>query len=129
MYIHLILVLGCPPKTIPGTNMKNEPGIRGMAVTVKCKEGWAMEDGRNYYQLLCNADGQWEGREHSCSSLLDCGDIPSVECALHNGRNTRYGAQVTYSCVDKNKRLIGNPTIYCQANGKWTETPKCTYAV
>ena len=116
-------------KTIENSNVEDEPGRRGMSVKVQCKPGWETSDGKTSYMLHCGAKtGQWEGDARPCSQLVSCGDIPLVEGALHNGRHSRPGSRIEYTCFG-GRTLLGNSTILCGDDGQWTphSLPRCIY--
>lgn len=67
--------------------------------------------------------------QHDKEHEEDCGATPpKVENAAvkstYHGRPARAGDRATYRCT-KGYCLVGNDTIMCKPNGKWSPKPSC----
>ena len=55
-----------------------------------------------------------------------CGQAPTIANATHGSvGNLSYGNSVTYTCA-KGFEMTGSATIFCQADGTWTQKPICS---
>uniref|UniRef100_A0A4W3IRS5 Sushi domain-containing protein n=1 Tax=Callorhinchus milii TaxID=7868 RepID=A0A4W3IRS5_CALMI len=113
---------GAPPDLENGY-YKTTSVVFGGIVTYYCNEGYSLvgEDTQT-----CVAGG-WDGRTPVCDPAT-CDDLSPIE----NGQtppppqaNWEYENAATFTC-NPTYTLIGEKTIYCRANGTWSDIPpKC----
>ena len=100
----------------------------GSIVSVRCKPGWMTNDRLTSFDMQCDSTGRWSNEPKQCNVPRDCGDIPFVAGALHDGRNSFIGSKVTYTCVGPtglSRFIQGNATIVCQEDASWSRVPAC----
>ncbi|XP_011871381.1 PREDICTED: sushi, von Willebrand factor type A, EGF and pentraxin domain-containing protein 1-like [Vollenhovia emeryi] len=68
----------------------------------------------------CLGSGQWSRLNGRCSKI-SCGKPQIQQGVALYGRSYLFQDQLTYVCPDNKKRGM----IACQADGKWSELPKC----
>ena len=56
---------------------------------------------------------------------VSCGDPPNITNAVAKNSSNYAPASTEYYCQDETFRIVGNKTIQCLYNGKWSEPPKC----
>ncbi|XP_071636943.1 sushi, von Willebrand factor type A, EGF and pentraxin domain-containing protein 1 [Temnothorax longispinosus] len=110
------------PPVLANAVLKNDvSGTRnytfGNMISYQCVPGYHVF---GQASLRCLGSGKWSRLNGRCSKI-SCGK-PQVQqgIALY-GRSYLFQDQLTYVCPDGKKRGL----ITCQADGKWSELPKC----
>ena len=62
--------------------------------------------------------------EVRCKSPPNVTDAEIVKGKNESG-NYAGGSMVEYSCIDDSKEIVGNSTVRCLYNGRWSTTPVC----
>lgn len=100
-----------------------EPGIAGQRCSFMCAYGYTLI-GRS--ELTCGPNGIWDGQVPQCG-LLTCPPVTFSESGYTRGDCSPGvpGKPCSFFC-DKSYRLIGQDTIECQGDGRWSSpVPEC----
>ncbi|XP_067945458.1 sushi, von Willebrand factor type A, EGF and pentraxin domain-containing protein 1-like [Watersipora subatra] len=94
-------------------------------VTFSCISGYEISTEPNY--VVCLANRTWS-RPPVCTKV-NCGPPPDVrnidnQTTVQNG--TRFGDQVTYTCLSGYEMFTEFSSVECLADGRWSGTPRCT---
>ncbi|KAF7710922.1 hypothetical protein HF521_009794 [Silurus meridionalis] len=87
-------------------------------VMYHCKKGFYLLGSS---VLTCQSNGLWDRSLPKCLSI-SCGDPGVPPFAILSGRKFTNGAVVTYSC-SQGRTLVGNATLHCQEDGRWSGSP------
>ncbi|KAL5010907.1 hypothetical protein ScPMuIL_013212 [Solemya velum] len=101
------------PEDIDNTSYSSEGNQVGNKTVYKCDVGF--EDNGENPEIECLSSGNWSHSYFACTKV-DCGSPPD-ECTAEG---TEYGDNATCEC-DDGHTTSGNTTIFCQANGNWSE--------
>ncbi|XP_033099149.1 sushi, von Willebrand factor type A, EGF and pentraxin domain-containing protein 1-like [Anneissia japonica] len=97
----------------------------GERVKLDCDVGFVVPatDGLRSVYTYCQANGQWD-KSVQCEAV-NCGDPGEPRNGNRNGDNFGYNGYILFSC-DADYQLVGEKSIYCQENNKWSaERPSC----
>ncbi|XP_011690241.1 PREDICTED: sushi, von Willebrand factor type A, EGF and pentraxin domain-containing protein 1-like [Wasmannia auropunctata] len=114
------VVCGKPP-VLANAILKSDGGTQnytfGNMISYQCVPGYRVFGQAN---LRCLGSGKWSRLNGRCSKI-SCGK-PQIQhgTALY-GRSYLFQDQLTYVCPDGKKRGM----IACQADGTWSELPRC----
>ncbi|XP_060780908.1 CUB and sushi domain-containing protein 1a [Neoarius graeffei] len=87
-------------------------------VMYHCKKGFYLLGSS---VLTCQSNGLWDRSLPKCLSI-SCGDPGIPPFAILSGRKFINGAVVSYSC-SQSRTLVGNATLHCQEDGRWSGSP------
>ncbi|TSN48501.1 CUB and sushi domain-containing protein 1 [Bagarius yarrelli] len=88
------------------------------AVMYHCKKGFYLLGSS---VLTCQSNGLWDRSLPKCLSI-SCGDPGAPPFAILSGRKFTYSSVVSYSC-SQGRTLLGNTTLHCQEDGRWSGSP------
>eukprot|EP00794_Sanderia_malayensis_P016184 gene16184-17811_t len=89
-------------------------------ITYSCNSGYEL---RGDPISRCDGMNKWSGTVPKCTPV-DCRQ-PSVPNSLVHGTQTVYSSTVKISCKNGYSRTKTLGDSVCQANGKWSNLPKC----
>ncbi|XP_067654443.1 complement component receptor 1-like protein [Haliotis asinina] len=113
------------PPAIQNTTMNMTSSNYADIVTYSCVDGYKYTSGEN--TSVCQASGTWSVATIVCTEIT-CNSTPWIIPNATHGTVTskRYGATITYTCLEGHRSLAGNTTSYCQETGEWsTPTLQC----
>uniref|UniRef100_A0ABM5FRU3 Sushi, von Willebrand factor type A, EGF and pentraxin domain-containing protein 1 isoform X2 n=1 Tax=Pogona vitticeps TaxID=103695 RepID=A0ABM5FRU3_9SAUR len=92
----------------------------GAIVAYSCTRGYYIKGEK---KRTCEATGTWSGTMPTCHPV-SCGEPPKLaNGVIENITGRFFGSEVRYQC-SVGYKLIGSPTLFCQANRQWhTEAP------
>uniref|UniRef100_A0A2K6FE01 CUB and Sushi multiple domains 1 n=1 Tax=Propithecus coquereli TaxID=379532 RepID=A0A2K6FE01_PROCO len=92
-------------------------------VSYRCDPGYLMEPAAAA-TLRCTKDSTWNHSKPVCKAVL-CAQPPQVQNGRVEGTDFRWGASVSYSCVD-GYQLSHSAILSCEGRGVWRgEVPQC----
>ncbi|XP_074100679.1 locomotion-related protein hikaru genki [Cotesia typhae] len=117
--IHVI-DLHCPTLTVASPMISRIQGTRmGHKAEFECPDGYRLEGSQ---RLNCQYNGRWSSEVPHCEPIL-CPQInvtnPRLQVLTYN--NT-VGGRASFDCMWGNN-LIGEATIICRDDGKWSSPP------
>ncbi|XP_052257236.1 sushi, von Willebrand factor type A, EGF and pentraxin domain-containing protein 1-like isoform X1 [Dreissena polymorpha] len=94
------------------------------AISYVCDEGFELIGAA---QSTCRETGKWQNDPPVCSKV-SCEAPAAVENGFYAGRSYFYQDSVTYEC-ENCYRLVGDDTLTCQSNRKWSVLPPLCEAI
>ncbi|XP_047669845.1 sushi, von Willebrand factor type A, EGF and pentraxin domain-containing protein 1 isoform X3 [Tachysurus fulvidraco] len=120
----------CPEPVLEGNVLLSESVVLkntfpdGTVVNLECATGYVEDHGSDTITCI---NGEWSKQELTCK-LVTCGkhpDIPhSVIVSNHTKGIIEFGDVIEYRC-EHNYTLVGNKSVVCQENGKYSSLPQC----
>ncbi|KAK3556988.1 hypothetical protein QTP70_022335, partial [Hemibagrus guttatus] len=112
-----------PPKPSPNMEFEILSGtLFGAYARPYCDRGYNLQ-GSTARQCLANG---WTGR--STCVLVTCGKPPEIPNSVivsdHKKEIMEFEDVIEYDCVD-GYTLVGNASVVCQENGKYSSLPQC----
>ncbi|XP_052776199.1 sushi, von Willebrand factor type A, EGF and pentraxin domain-containing protein 1-like isoform X1 [Mya arenaria] len=93
----------------------------GSVIRYMCNEGYEL---KGLEVRRCMSNLSWSGAEPECIPV-DCGNPELIENGETLFESTVFQSSVTYRC-NKGYNLVGQSTVLCNANKKWSEAmPTC----
>uniref|UniRef100_A0AC35U7X4 Sushi, von Willebrand factor type A, EGF and pentraxin domain-containing protein 1 n=1 Tax=Rhabditophanes sp. KR3021 TaxID=114890 RepID=A0AC35U7X4_9BILA len=120
----------CPPLKTPASVVQSTLNTPfGYKVSVSCPGGYEFTNGRGpKFEIECEMGGKWRETFVPDCQPIYCGDIPQISNGVTLlATNVTYGGVVTYGCRIGYKFGSGNANefIVCEADGRWSNVPKC----
>ncbi|XP_058258877.1 sushi, von Willebrand factor type A, EGF and pentraxin domain-containing protein 1 isoform X2 [Hemibagrus wyckioides] len=96
----------------------------GSVVILKCATGYKVDEGSSTITCL---DGEWSHQELTCK-VVTCGKPPEIPNSVivtdHKKEIMEFEDVIEYRCED-GYTLVGNGSVVCQENGKYSSLPQC----
>ncbi|MEJ1274210.1 hypothetical protein NN561_005090 [Cricetulus griseus] len=117
-------VISCgDPGTLPNGIQFGTDFTFNKTVSYQCNPGYLMEPPTSP-TIRCTKDGTWNQSRPICKAVL-CNQPPLVPNGKVEGSDFRWGASISYSCVD-GYQLSHSAILSCEGRGVWKgEVPQC----
>ncbi|KAH0506951.1 CUB and sushi domain-containing protein 1 [Microtus ochrogaster] len=117
-------LLSCgDPGTLPNGIQFGTDFTFNKTVSYQCNPGYLMEPPISP-TIRCTKDGTWNQSRPVCKAVL-CNQPPLVPHGKVEGSDFRWGASISYSCVD-GYQLSHSAILSCEGRGVWKgEVPQC----
>ncbi|KAK2857890.1 hypothetical protein Q7C36_005809 [Tachysurus vachellii] len=120
----------CPEPFLEGNVVLSDSALLkntfpdGTVVSLECATGYVVDQGSN--NITC-VNGEWSKQELTCK-MVTCGkhpEIPHSVIVSNNNKGTiEFGDVIEYHC-EHNYTLVGNKSVVCEENGKYSSLPQC----
>ncbi|XP_074650374.1 sushi, von Willebrand factor type A, EGF and pentraxin domain-containing protein 1-like [Tubulanus polymorphus] len=107
------------PVSVTNGKMVYKGQLQGDKTTYACNAGYKLVGSGT---ITCQSDKQWSTLP-MCKAV-DCGVPPGINRGRTAAVTTTYGSTSTYMC-NANGVLIGQATVTCATDGRWTAPPRC----
>ncbi|XP_041910862.1 CUB and sushi domain-containing protein 1 [Arvicola amphibius] len=117
-------IISCgDPGTLPNGIQFGTDFTFNKTVSYQCNPGYLMEPPISP-TIRCTKDGTWNQSRPICKAVL-CSQPPLVPHGKVEGSDFRWGASISYSCVD-GYQLSHSAILSCEGRGVWKgEVPQC----
>ncbi|NP_444401.2 CUB and sushi domain-containing protein 1 precursor [Mus musculus] len=117
-------IISCgDPGTLPNGIQFGTDFTFNKTVSYQCNPGYLMEPPTSP-TIRCTKDGTWNQSRPLCKAVL-CNQPPPVPNGKVEGSDFRWGASISYSCVD-GYQLSHSAILSCEGRGVWKgEVPQC----
>ncbi|XP_052607731.1 CUB and sushi domain-containing protein 1 isoform X2 [Peromyscus californicus insignis] len=117
-------IISCgDPGTLPNGIQFGTDFTFNKTVSYQCNPGYLMEPPTSP-TIRCTKDGTWNQSRPICKAVL-CNQPPPVPNGKVEGSDFRWGASISYSCVD-GYQLSHSAILSCEGRGVWKgEVPQC----
>ncbi|XP_042118808.2 CUB and sushi domain-containing protein 1 isoform X2 [Peromyscus maniculatus bairdii] len=117
-------IISCgDPGTLPNGIQFGTDFTFNKTVSYQCNPGYLMEPPTSP-TIRCTKDGTWNQSRPICKAVL-CSQPPPVPNGKVEGSDFRWGASISYSCVD-GYQLSHSAILSCEGRGVWKgEVPQC----
>ncbi|XP_005082661.1 CUB and sushi domain-containing protein 1 [Mesocricetus auratus] len=117
-------IISCgDPGTLPNGIQFGTDFTFNKTVSYQCNPGYLMEP-LTWPTIRCTKDGTWNQSRPICKAVL-CSQPPLVPNGKVEGSDFRWGASISYSCVD-GYQLSHSAILSCEGRGVWKgEVPQC----
>ncbi|XP_051038037.1 CUB and sushi domain-containing protein 1 [Phodopus roborovskii] len=117
-------IISCgDPGTLPNGIQFGTDFTFNKTVSYQCNPGYLMEPPTSP-TIRCTKDGTWNQSRPICKAVL-CNQPPPVPDGKVEGSDFRWGASISYSCVD-GYQLSHSAILSCEGRGVWKgEVPQC----
>ncbi|EGV97116.1 CUB and sushi domain-containing protein 1 [Cricetulus griseus] len=117
-------IISCgDPGTLPNGIQFGTDFTFNKTVSYQCNPGYLMEPPTSP-TIRCTKDGTWNQSRPICKAVL-CNQPPLVPNGKVEGSDFRWGASISYSCVD-GYQLSHSAILSCEGRGVWKgEVPQC----
>ncbi|KAK3574905.1 hypothetical protein QTP86_018370 [Hemibagrus guttatus] len=96
----------------------------GSVISLECAIGYEVDKGSS--TITC-VGGEWSHQELTCK-MVTCGKPPEIPNSVivsdHKKEIMEFEDVIEYDCVD-GYTLVGNASVVCQENGKYSSLPQC----
>ncbi|XP_034376137.1 CUB and sushi domain-containing protein 1 isoform X1 [Arvicanthis niloticus] len=118
-------IISCgDPGTLPNGIQFGTDFTFNKTVSYQCNPGYLMEPPTTSPTIRCTKDGTWNQSRPLCKAVL-CNQPPPVPNGKVEGSDFRWGASISYSCVD-GYQLSHSAILSCEGRGVWKgEVPQC----
>ncbi|TVK90465.1 Sushi, von Willebrand factor type A, EGF and pentraxin domain-containing protein 1 [Bagarius yarrelli] len=96
----------------------------GSTVSLECAVGYVVDQGSN--NITC-VNAEWSDQELTCK-MVTCGNPPEIPHSVIDSNHTKlimeFEDVTEYRCKE-GYTLVGNGSVVCQENGKYSSLPQC----
>ncbi|KAG7326529.1 hypothetical protein KOW79_009930 [Hemibagrus wyckioides] len=120
----------CPKPVLEGNVVLSDSALLknnfpdGSVVSLKCATGYKVDEGSSTITCL---GGEWSHQELTCK-VVTCGKPPEIPNSVivtdHKKEIMEFEDVIEYRCED-GYTLVGNGSVVCQENGKYSSLPQC----
>ncbi|XP_035227794.1 P-selectin-like isoform X2 [Stegodyphus dumicola] len=116
-------ISGCPAITVDQGIVSEtcSTGTTGQICTITCQSGYTLTGGSG--TLVCQANGQWSGTLPICTAVSCPTLLAPASGSISGTCNPGASGQTCYFYCDAGYRLVGQSSLVCGSDGRWSGRP------